>query len=57
MKNRKIETKITKQIAIDKGLHQLLKIEAAETGETIKELVEGYLAECLAPKTAIGKEK
>ena len=45
--NRKIEQKQTKQVVIDVGLHRLLKIEAARTKRTIKELVEGCLAELL----------
>ena len=43
MNNRLIETKTTKQIVIDKGLHQLLKIEAARRGETIRQFVESYI--------------
>ncbi|MFH1408182.1 MAG: hypothetical protein ABIG91_04095 [Patescibacteria group bacterium] len=50
MKNRKIETKTTKQIVIDKGLHQLLKTEAARAGKSIKEFVEECLAELLEVK-------
>lgn len=38
----------TKQIRIDAGLHQLLKIKAAKAGISIKTLLEGYLAELLA---------
>jgi predicted HicB family RNase H-like nuclease len=45
MKNRKIETITTKQIVIDKGLHQLLKLEATRAGKSIKELAEGFIAE------------
>lgn len=48
MNNRKIVEKTTKQIAIDMGLHKLLKIRAAKQGESIKELIEGVLAEYLA---------
>jgi len=47
MKNRKIETKTTKQIVIDMGLHQILKIEAARQRETIRQLVEAYIYEAL----------
>jgi len=50
MKNRKIETKTTKQVVIDKGLHQLLKIEASKAGKSIKEYLEGFLAELLEVK-------
>ena len=47
-KNRKIDSKPTKQVVIDTGLHQLLKIKAASTGVTIKTLIEGCLADLLA---------
>ena len=47
MKKRKIETKTTKQIAIDKGLHQLVKTEASKVGKSIKEFVEECLIEVL----------
>lgn len=48
MENRKIEEKTTKDIRIDAGLHQLLKLEATKRSMTIKTLLEGYLAELLA---------
>ena len=48
MQKRQIDTKRTKQIRIDTELHRLLKIKAAESSMTIKELLEGYLAELLA---------
>ena len=51
MKNRKIEQKQTKQVVIDAGLHQLLKIEAAKARKTIKELLEGHLTEILEVKS------
>lgn len=35
--------KLTKQVRIDAGIHQLLKIKAAKAGMTIKALLEGYL--------------
>lgn len=47
MQNRQIDKKTTKQIRIDAGLHQLLKIKAAQLKTTIKTLVEGCLAELL----------
>ena len=47
MKNRQIDNKSTKQIRIDAGLHQLLKIKAAKLRTSIKTLVEGCLAELL----------
>ena len=46
--SRQIDTKLTKQIRIDVGLHQLLKVKAATAGMTIKDFLEGYLAELLA---------
>lgn len=50
MKNLQIDKKTTKQIRIDIGVHQLLKIKAAEAGTSIKDLLEGYLAELLEVK-------
>lgn len=48
MQNRQIDKKTTKQIRIDAGLHQLLKVKAAKSGITLKTLVEWCLAEELA---------
>ncbi len=48
MKNPQSDRRSTKQVRIDAGLHQLLKVKAAESGTSIKELVEGCLAELLA---------
>jgi len=48
MKSNKIDKNLTKQIRIDSGLHQLLKIKAANAGVSIKTLLEGYLADLLA---------
>lgn len=48
MQNRQIDKKTTKQVRIDAGLHQLLKIKAAKSGMTIKALLEEYLADILA---------
>ncbi len=48
MKKLQIDKKGTKQIRIDAGLHRLLKLKAAADGESIKTLLEGYLAELLA---------
>jgi len=42
------DRKTTKQVRIDSGVHMYLKIKAAKTGKTIRELVEGCLAELLA---------
>jgi len=43
----KIDKKITKQVRIDTGMHTILKIEAARQGESLKVLLERYLAEGL----------
>lgn len=48
MQNRQIDKKSTKQVRIDAGLHQLLKVKAAESSITIKGLLEEYLMELLA---------
>ncbi len=48
MTTRKSDKNLTKQIRIDAGLHQLLKIKAAASGMSIKTLVEGCLADLLA---------
>jgi predicted HicB family RNase H-like nuclease len=48
--NRQVDKKTTMQIRIDTGLHQLLKIKAAKAGVSIKTLLEGYLANLLAPE-------
>ena len=47
MQNRQIDNKPTKQIRIDAGLHQILKVKAAKLRLTIKALLEGYLADLL----------
>ncbi len=48
MENRQVDEKPTKQVRIDAGLHQLLKIKAATQKTTIKVLIEGALAELLS---------
>ena len=48
MGNRKIDQKITKQVVIDSGYHKLLKKYAAESGTTIKALLEECLVEYLS---------
>lgn len=53
MQNRQIDNKSTKQVRIDAGLHQLLKVIAAESSMTIKELLEDYLAEMLEVKSEL----
>ena len=50
MKKLQSDKNLTKQIRIDGGLHQLLKIKAATSRTSIKELVEGCLAELLEVK-------
>lgn len=52
----RVDKKITKQVRIDSGLHQLLKIKAASEKTTIKALIEGCLAELLEVKTVTFKE-
>lgn len=42
-KSRQIDTKLTKQVRIDAGWHQLIKIRASERNISIKELIqEGF---------------
>lgn len=48
MQNPQSDKNITKQVRIDIGLHKLLKVKAAESGVTIKTLLEGFLADLLA---------
>ena len=48
MKSKQSYKNITKQIRIDAGVHQLLKVKAAKSGMSIKTLLETYLAELLA---------
>lgn len=50
MKKRKIDQRTTKQVRIDEGLHKLLKIDAAQRGESIREVLEGLLADYLGAK-------
>lgn len=58
MQNRQIDTKTTKQIRIDAGLHQELKVYASKSGMTIKALLEDYLSDLLAlDKDEIYKSK
>jgi predicted HicB family RNase H-like nuclease len=52
MNNRQIDQRTTKQIRIDAGLHQLLKIKAAKSGMSIKTLLEGYVVDGLAEETS-----
>ena len=48
--NRQIDKKTTKQVRIDAGLHQMLKVKAAKAGVSIRTLLEGYLANLLELK-------
>lgn len=48
MTNIQIDKKTTKQIRIDSGLHQELKVYASRSGMTIKALLEDYLSGLLA---------
>lgn len=48
MYDRQIDKNSSKQVRIDSGIHQLLKIKAAKSGMTIKEALEGCLADFLA---------
>lgn len=45
--SRQVDRKTTKQVRIDIGLHELLKIKAATDKTTIKALVEGAIADVL----------
>lgn len=51
MASRQSDKKTTKQVRIDSGLHRLLKIRAAESGRTIRDLLEEALAELLTFET------
>lgn len=53
---KRVDKKITKQVRIDSGLHQLLKIKAASEKTTIKALIEGCLADLLEVKELVNKE-
>lgn len=48
MKSQQSDTKTTKQVRIDAGLHKLLKIKAAESSTTIRALMEECLVELLS---------
>lgn len=49
-RSRQSDKKPTKQVRIDAGLHQLLKVKAAKSSTTIKGLLEECLAELLEVK-------
>lgn len=57
MKNRKIDQKRTMQVVIDKGYHTLLKRTATDAGMTIKDFLEGHLAELFSIGSANTTEK
>lgn len=60
MTSKQIDKKITKQIRIDAGTHQLLKVYASQSGTTIKAILEDYLSDLLAvdkPEVYIPKNK
>lgn len=44
---RQSDKKATKQVRVDSGLHKLLKMRAAQSEKTIREILESYLAELL----------
>ena len=48
LQKRQIDKKTTKQVRIDAGLHRLLKVKAAESEMSVKDLLEDYLADVLA---------
>ncbi|MBI3379355.1 hypothetical protein HY029_01210 [Candidatus Gottesmanbacteria bacterium] len=57
MTNPQIDRKSTKQVRIDSELHRLLKVKAAKSGMTIKNLLEEYLADLLGvPENQISNE-
>jgi len=47
MKKSFVDKNPSIQVRIDRGLHQLLKIEAAKHSMSIKTLLEGYIADGL----------
>jgi len=54
--SQQVDKKPTKQVRIDSSMHQLLKIKAARSGRTIRELVEEGLSEVLAVSPKPDKE-
>lgn len=49
--SKQVNKNSRKPVPIDEGIHQLVKIQAAKLGMTIKSLVEGYIAEGLKEET------
>jgi predicted HicB family RNase H-like nuclease len=45
MESRKIDTKLTKQVRIERELHKFLKLESAKAGISIKTLIEGLISD------------
>lgn len=45
MENRKIEEKLTKQVVIDAGYHELVKKASAVLRKTIKQIMEELISE------------
>ena len=50
LQTRQIDKNNAKQVRVDASIHQLLKIRAAESGETLRSLIEGSLGEMLGVK-------
>lgn len=48
--SREITRNSVKQVVIDAGMHRLLKVKASEVGQSVKGLLESYLAELLEVK-------
>lgn len=57
-KSKQVNKNSTVLVRIDAGLHYLLKIRAAESGRTIRELVEEGLTDVLAlDKVSLGRKE
>lgn len=53
---KRVDKKTTKQVRIDAGLHELLKIKAATENTTIKALIEDSLSHFLSPLKGVGND-
>jgi predicted HicB family RNase H-like nuclease len=51
--SKQVNTKQTKLVRIDAGLHKELKILGARTGKSIRDLVEQNLTDLLGPRPAV----
>lgn len=51
---RQIDIKKTKQVRIDSVIHKLLKMESARSGQSIRSLVEGAVADLVGVKNIDG---